>query len=154
MFSSKWPRNGRVLAGSRRSLPPAGWVGELWEMRPSLVVCCIHPVLIICGETDTHAWSFDAKTVLKVCGCAEALTFLWRSDGDGLCCELFIKVARVRLGGDLRLERWNQLKRAGSRGALGAFSEDRTSGICRAEHRLSFDSQEPGLIPFRFSFDS
>lgn len=37
------------------------------------------------------------------------LTLVWRRDCDGLCRELVIKVARVRLGGHLWLERWNKL---------------------------------------------
>lgn len=37
------------------------------------------------------------------------LTLVWRRDGDGLCCELIIKVARVCLRGHLWLEWWNEL---------------------------------------------
>ena len=53
-----FPQNGHEmgqywLAGPVRSLPPAGWVRELWKMRPSLIVCCVHSILIICGE-KTH----------------------------------------------------------------------------------------------------
>lgn len=50
------------------------------------------------------------------CRCRQTgvLTFLWRSDGDGLCCELLVKVACVRLRGDLRLERRDQLQETGS----------------------------------------
>lgn len=32
-----------------------------------------------------------------------------RCDSDGLCCELLIKISRVRLRGNLGLKRWDQL---------------------------------------------
>lgn len=41
-----WPRMG--------SLAPAGRVRELWEVRPSLVVRRVHPVLVVCGQKDTR----------------------------------------------------------------------------------------------------
>lgn len=45
---------------------------------------------------------------------ALTLTFFWWSDGDGLCCELLVEVARVRLRADLGLERRNQLQQTKS----------------------------------------
>ena len=70
-----FPQNGHEwgrywLIGPERSLPPTGWVGELWEMRPSLVVRCIHPVLVICvwrhTQTQTLAGQYFPSTLLMV----------------------------------------------------------------------------------------
>lgn len=48
-------------------------------------------------------------------GFVGVLTFLRRSDGDGLCCELLVKVARVRLRADLGLEGRDQLEEGGAK---------------------------------------
>ena len=45
-----------------------------------------------------------------VCMCVRVdATLSGRRDGDGLCCELLVKVARVRLRGHLGLKGWHQL---------------------------------------------
>lgn len=48
------------------SLSAAGRVGELWEMRPSLVVCCIHPVLIVCKNTNRKTVRLSLQTLTAV----------------------------------------------------------------------------------------
>lgn len=47
-------------------------------------------------------------------GVTGSLTFLRGGDGDGLRRELLVEVARVRLRGDLRLERRDQLGQTAS----------------------------------------
>lgn len=49
-------------------------------------------------------------------GQEEMLTFLWRSDGDGLRRELLVKVSGVRLRCHLRLEGRRQLRQERGRG--------------------------------------
>lgn len=66
-------------------------------MRPSLIVRRVHPVLIICGDKQGDViWHLPPPTGETINN-YNVLTFLWRSDGDGLCRELLVKVACVRL---------------------------------------------------------
>lgn len=68
-------------------------------------------------------------------GVAGSPTFLWRGDGDGLRRELLVKVTRVRLRGDLRLERWDQLGQTGSAARL-ALATVSTSAKLKEQKEL------------------
>lgn len=62
----------------------AGRVGELGEVRPPLAVHALHAVVLV-----------------------------GRRDGDHLRRELLVEIPGVRLGRDLRLERWAELRKGG-----------------------------------------
>lgn len=55
-----------------------------------------------------------------VCLCDATLS--GRCDSDGLCCELLIKISRVRLRGNLGLKRWDQLLKQRTHGDISVLS--------------------------------
>lgn len=57
-------------------------------------------------------------------GCVRQLdaTLSGRCDSDGLCCELLIKISRVRLRGNLGLKRWDQLLKQSTHGDISVVS--------------------------------
>ena len=61
----------------------------------------------------------------------ERLTFLWWSDGDGLGCELLVKVSGVCLRRHLRLEGGDELgRRSEGGGGGGGGGDGRTEKQC------------------------
>lgn len=73
-----------------------------------------------------------------------------RCDGDGLCCELLIKISRVRLRGNLGLKRWDQLLKQSTHGNISVLSHscppvDNLQGFPGRHHiQESIQPEPPG----------
>lgn len=63
-------------------------------------------------------WKWKEKKCARLC----VATLSGRCDSDGLCCELLIKISRVRLRGNLGLKRWDQLLKQSTHGDISGLS--------------------------------
>lgn len=63
-------------------------------------------------------WKWKEKKCARLC----VATLSRRCDSDGLCCELLIKISRVRLRGNLGLKRWDQLLKQSTHGDISVLS--------------------------------
>lgn len=113
---------------------------------------CLEPVPCKHAKLSIPAGSVISVSSYNAINCSKcALTFFRWSDGDGLCCELFIEVARVCLRGDLRLEGWYQLGRTESRESGGVVSL-RYSVFKTASHMLLSSTEGTLFLSHYFFF--
>lgn len=115
---SPHPKSWHSPGGAAALLPNAGGVGELREVGPLIGIQGIHAV--VCGQehpgrgipSEVRTKELDELPHPPACLPMQSplLTSVWWRNGDGLGCELVIKVPRIYFRRHLGLERGHELE--------------------------------------------